>query len=45
MKSRLVRELKYKYNVRRVGGVKVEHLNFYTLCFHLERAEKGEQLK
>ena len=45
MKSRLVRELKHKYGVRRIGGVKVEKLNFYTLCFHLKRAEQGEQLK
>lgn len=45
MKGRLVKELKEKYGVRRIGGIKVEHYNFYTLCFYLKMAERGEQIK
>ncbi len=45
MKGRIVKELKEKYGIRRIGGIKTEHYNFYTLCFYLKAAEKGEQIK
>lgn len=45
MKSLLVKELKNKYGIRRIGGVKIEKIDFYTLCFYLKRAEQGEQIK
>jgi hypothetical protein len=45
MKGRIVKELKYKYNVRKINGRKVELYNFYTLCFFLEQAEQGVEFK
>jgi hypothetical protein len=45
MKGQIVKLLKEKYNIRRVNGKKLEHYNFYTLCFFLEQAENGESMK
>lgn len=45
MKSRLVKELKDKYNVRRIAGKKTETYSFYDLCYYLKLAERGEVLK
>ena len=45
MKSRLVKELKDKYNVRRIAGKKTETYSFYDLCYYLKLAEQGEVLK
>ena len=44
MKSQLVKQLKQR-GIRRILGKKVEHYNFYTLCFYLEMAERGEVIK
>jgi hypothetical protein len=44
MKSIIIRELKSR-GIRKVSGKKIEHYNFYTLCFFLEQAERGEVLK
>ena len=45
MKSRLVKELKDKYNVRRIAGRKTESYSFYDLCYYLKLVEKGEVIK
>ncbi len=45
MKGRLVKELKDKYNVRRIAGKKVENYSFYDLCYYLKQAEQGLQIK
>jgi hypothetical protein len=45
MKGQLVKQLKEQYGIRRILGKKVEHYNFYTLCFYLEMAERGEVIK
>ena len=44
MKGQLVKQLKQR-GIRRILGKKVEHYNFYTLCFYLEMAERGEVIK
>ena len=44
MKSIIVRELKSR-GYRKISGRKLEHYNFYTLCFFLEQVERGEVLK
>ena len=45
MKSRLLMDLKDKYNVRRIEGKKVESYSFYDLCYYLKLAEQGEDIK
>ena len=45
MKGQVVKELKQKYNVRRIGGKKVESYNFYTLIHYLEVLENGGEVK
>ena len=45
MKSKLVKELKEKYNVRRIAGRKTESYSFYDLCYYLKLAEQGEVIK
>lgn len=45
MKGQVVKELKQKYNVRRIGGKKVESYNFYTLVYYLEVLESGGEIK
>ena len=45
MKGQVVKELKQKYNVRRIGGKKVEAYNFYTLIYYLEILENGGEVK
>lgn len=44
MKSMIIKELKAR-GYRKVLGKKLEHYNFYTLCFFLEQVERGEVLK
>lgn len=44
MKGQLVKQLKQR-GIRRILGKKVELYNFYTLCFYLEMAERGEVIK
>ena len=45
MKGQVVKELKQKYNVRRIGGKKVESYNFYTLVYYLKILENGGEVK
>lgn len=44
MKSMIVKELKSR-GYRKILGRKLEHYNFYTLCFFLKQVERGEVLK
>ncbi len=45
MKSRIVKEIKNKYNIYRISGKKLESYNFSMLCFYLSQLEKGEEIK
>ena len=45
MKGQVVKELKYKWNVRSIGGRKVELYNFQTLCYYLSILENGGEIK
>ena len=45
MKSRIVKELKEKYGIRKINGKNIKSYDFYTLCFYLDqaKAEKKEE--
>lgn len=45
MKSRVVKELKEKYGIRKINGRNIKSYDFYTLCFYLDqvKAEKEEK--
>lgn len=45
MKSRVVNEIKNKYNIYRISGKKLESYNFSMLCFFLTQLERGEEVK
>ncbi len=45
MKSRVVKEIMYKYNVRKINGKNVKSYNFQTLCYYLSVLEQGGEVK
>ena len=45
MKSMLVKQIKNEFGLRKVGGRKLELLNFYELTGILKRLKNGEQVK
>lgn len=45
MKSILVKKIKNEYGMRKVGGKKLELMNFYKLTGILKRLKNGESLK